>query len=213
MEQNGGDGGLQFVLDNRRLILGFGLLIVLCGGFFVLGFVEGKRQGGQVPGVAGNPDAPPLSEAATPRIPGAGSASAPDDKTVRERLDWYNQVGAAPGGTNREKAPAPGAGGPEAAAADARGDSPSGARARPSAAPPGGSASYTVQVGAFRQRKEAEAKAAMLKARGYEYTIEPPSSPDQLFLLKVGRFASRAEAVALQLKLRRDGFPTFVKSN
>jgi len=31
--------------------------------------------------------------------------------------------------------------------------------------------------------------------------------------LKVGRFDSRASAVATQLKLKRDGFSSFIKTN
>ena len=68
-------------------------------------------------------------------------------------------------------------------------------------------------MGAFRQRREAEAKAAALKARNYDYVIEPTEGSEPLFMLKVGRFESRAEAVATQLRLKRDGFSTFIKTN
>ena len=211
MDQNNDDAGLQFVLDNRRLILGFGMLVVLCGGFFVLGFVEGRRQcagsstaatvqsGVPTAGVAN------LSPAGNPEPEGA---KAPDDKAVQERMDWYSQVGSA-SRAKREAPPREGAPKPAGAAAQAGAVPKQAVGATPSS----GATSYTVQVGAFRQRKEAEAKAAVLKAKGYEYSIDAPKSPDQLYLLKVGRFASRAEAVSLQLRLRRDGFSTFIKTN
>jgi cell division protein FtsN len=72
---------------------------------------------------------------------------------------------------------------------------------------------YSVQVGAFRQRREAEAKATALRERNYEYVIEPTEGAEPLFLLKVGRYESRAEAVAMGLRLKRDGFSTFIKTN
>ena len=52
----------------------------------------------------------------------------------------------------------------------------------------------------------------MLKSKGYESTIEP-SIPRSLYHLKVGRFDSRAEAAAMELKLKRDGFSTLIKKN
>ena len=41
------DSGYELVLDNRRLIIAFAVLILFCGCFFVVGFMEGKRQGFQ----------------------------------------------------------------------------------------------------------------------------------------------------------------------
>jgi cell division protein FtsN len=73
--------------------------------------------------------------------------------------------------------------------------------------------SYSVQVGAYRQKHEAEIKAQSLKSKGFEFRIEPPSSPGQLYLLKVGKYASRADAVAMQIRLKQSGFACFIKTN
>lgn len=216
MEQDNDDAGLQFVLDNRRLIVGFGLLVALCGGFFVLGFVEGRRQAGSVQEVAVPPIGTvthPASAPVTADTRSAKGVTGPDDKTVREHLDWYSQVGGASGAKDkgREASPSEGARtstGQTAPAANHR-ETP----AQPVTAAAQRNVTYTVQVGAFRQRKEAEAKAAMLKEKGYDFVIEPPAAGDQLYLLKVGRFSSRADAVGLQLRLRKDGFSTFIKTN
>ena len=72
---------------------------------------------------------------------------------------------------------------------------------------------YSVQVGAFRQKHEAEIKAQSLKSKGFDYRIESPHPPEQLYLLKVGNFGSRAQAIALQLRLKNSGFACFVKAN
>jgi cell division protein FtsN len=50
----------------------------------------------------------------------------------------------------------------------------------------------------------------VLKSKGYEFTIEP-SSTQELYQVKVGRFDSRDEAAAMELKLKRDGFSTLIK--
>jgi cell division protein FtsN len=85
---------------------------------------------------------------------------------------------------------------------------------KPSATPAASAASsYTVQVGAFRQRQQAEAKAQQLKAKGFDGRIEPPQSAEDLYLLKVGKFKTRTEAVAVQLQLKKSGFASFIKTN
>ena len=77
-----------------------------------------------------------------------------------------------------------------------------------------GPVTYSVQVGAFRVRREAETKGKMLKAKGFECRIDLPETPDDLYLVKVGRFSSRAEAKAMQLRLKKSGENNaFIKAN
>ena len=47
MMDDASESGLELVLDNRKIVIGFVLLIFICGCFFVIGFIEGKRQGFQ----------------------------------------------------------------------------------------------------------------------------------------------------------------------
>ncbi len=197
MDHHAADAGAQFVLDNRKLIVGFALLIVLCGTFFVIGFMEGKRQG--IQRAKEQIQTTPANESATADLNPAvqdktvKTESKPlADKSVREQLDWYKSV------NKREETKANGAPAP---------------RKKPVERQAAQKASYTVQVGAFKLRREAETKAAALKAAGYEYVIEPGGKDEPLFLLKVGKFESRAEAVAMQLRLKKDGFSTFIKAN
>ena len=228
MDHHTGDTGAQFVFDNQKLIVGFALLIVLCGTFFAIGFMEGKRQGIQrakeqfPPGPLNTPAASDQAAVAPDRSVSPDAKALPE-KSVREQLEWYKSV------NQREEA---GTAAPAVArksgelAADKSASSnaakstpphttsaktPEAAHQIRAGSPP--KTTYTVQVGAFKQRREAETKAATLKDRGYEYAIEPSGSPEPLFLLKVGRFGSRAEAVAMQLKLKKDGFATFIKTN
>lgn len=218
------DRGLEFVLDNRKLIIGFFVLIAVCGAFFVIGFVEGKRQ---VVGMeakvtpAAASEAPQQSGAAA--VPAAAApAKPPEDHAVKDQLDWYKRVNK-PGEATKGIEPAP-----EPVKTVVQ-TAPAAAASRPPAketepvkkekekpAPAKAAVqktTYSVQVGAFRQRQEAETRAATLKSKGYESVIEAPVPPNSLFLLKVGKFNSRADAVATQLKLKKDGVGSFIKTN
>ncbi len=222
MDHPPADAGAQFVLDNRKLIVGFALLIVLCGTFFVIGFMEGKRQGVQrareqlQANPATNNAVADMNAGAPDRV-AKTDAKPLEDKSVREQLDWYKNVSkrdeAGNNGTSgsRKKGEAPPAKASSAPSASSGGKT---APARDVHRTEPQKPSYTVQVGAFRLRREAETKAAALKAAGYDYVIEPTGSSEKpLFLLKVGKFESRAAAVAMQLKLKKAGFATFIKTN
>lgn len=217
MAESSGESGSEFVLDNRKLIIGFMLLIVICGAFFVVGFMEGKHQAVQA--LAGRPLSVPAvtpSEAATRA--GATSPTAPvkngpaDDRSVREQLDWYKTVQGGDAATRTATEPSKSANGgpiqPESVTRPPAGTKKPAAGAKVSSGAP----AYTIQVGAFHQRHEAESKAEALKSRGYTFVIEPPSTPEGLFLVKVGTFNSRADAVAVERRLRKDGFSCFIKT-
>ena len=72
--------------------------------------------------------------------------------------------------------------------------------------PHSGPVAYSVQVGAFREKRQCEIKAQMLRSKGFESRIDPPQNSEDLYLLKVGTFHSRAEAVAMQLQLKKAAF-------
>ena len=215
MTEQVSDSGVEVVLDNRKLVVAFLVLIAICGCFYVIGFIEGKRQGYQ--------EGMQLSaEAAGKNLPAAQQAAVtetsetnPPPVTVREsvqeqRLDWYKSV-------NRRAAEVittPSIIAPRGAEEPAAQAPPPAEKPKASiASQPTGSVTYTVQVGAFRQRSEAEIKARMLQAKGFDCRIEPPESAGQLYLVKVGKFKSRAEAVAMQLRLKKSGFDSFIKTN
>ena len=207
------DRGLEFVLDNGKLIVGFFVLITVCGLFFVIGFVEGKRQAvGLEAKVLPSQVVQPQQAAAAPSS--SPAAKADEERSVREQLDWYRRVNKDAEATKGlEPAPEPvkTVVQPSAPAPTARESVP-----KPKTAPPKAAAAkqtYSVQVGAFRQRHEAEAKASVLKSRGYEYVIESPAASGSLFLLKVGKFNSKADAAAMQLRLKKDGVGSFIKTN
>lgn len=227
MSDHSSESVSQLVLDNRKLIIGFALLIVLCGSFFVIGFMEGKRQGQLHAGERTTDNQMARKDSSlqqyeakpAPTLPGANPV---ENKDVREKLEWYGSVSKpgeigvkglepvkpaspAPLPARKTESPAFTAAGSVSARAEPKSKPPSAAHAT--------AVTYSVQVGAFRQRKEAETKAAVLQSKNYHSIIEPSGEPSGFFLLKVGKYESRADAVAMQNRLKKDGFTTFIKTN
>jgi len=67
----------------------------------------------------------------------------------------------------------------------------------------------SVQVGSFKNHRNAEKLSAKLKGIGYESYVEIPlATGDKLYRVKIGRFKSRGEADSAAVKLNRDGYRT-----
>ncbi len=218
MDPKSAESGTEFVLDNRRLILGFLLLIVICGGFFVIGFVEGKRQVTQT-ATHGLAPVSPTTAAGSPAAPGTAASAMPsksaqsEDRSVRDQLDWYKNVQSSAKDVGKGLDAAVGTNAtPLAPKRTPSAQSPSVKSANPGSAASAAKNVYAVQVGAFKQKHEAESTMQALSAKGYACSIELPKTADDLYLVKVGKFNSRADAVAMQRRLQKDGFRCFVKS-
>jgi len=182
MKENEMESGFELVLDNRRLIAAFAVLIVICGAFFVLGYATGKRQGGiaAVDSLSSTGSSGDLASTTE-----TGEAIAGDET---EDLQWYQSA------NNGRKEPI--------------GVSPaksSGTTAR-SAAGSSGSISYSIQLGAFSTRQRAKDLADEVQSKGFESIMEGPEGSKRLYTVKVGRFKSREEGSLVQLDLIKNGY-------
>jgi cell division protein FtsN len=211
---NEAESGLELVLDNRKLIIVFGLLIAICVCAFVLGFIEGKRQGFQEGSQASGESLPKamsettLAETAKPAQENEETAS-PKPDPADQPLDWYKNISRR-GGTSE---PAQPAAEPRAPAASSPMPAPvTAAKPKPKATAER-VVTYSVQVGAFKEKRQLDVRAQMLREKGFDVRTESPQVPGDLYLLKVGKFRSRAEAVAAQLRLKKIGFASFIKTN
>jgi len=235
MVDRNADAGHELVLDNRKLILVFAVLIVTWGIFFVLGYKTGKEQGYQEgTQVAAESASKNKSENLQAKAvePGNESAVAKPDSATPEgqQLDWYKNINRRDGEpeakpknippAKEEKPQAPETPVAKEPAKPAATETakkppvvPESKPKAPAIAEPSKPVTYSVQVGAFRVRREVETKAKELQAKNFDCRIESPQTPDQLYLLKVGRFNSRSEAVAMQLRLKKNGFTSFIKTN
>ena len=232
------DSGYELILDNRKLIITFIVLVISWGSCFVLGFMEGKRQGYQAGAQTATETAstPSQEESLKPTDPQSAGmdseAKSKKEDTEAKPLNWYKDVSgrgekpeiasmpdapkSAPKAAETRKPAEPATKAPAEPAPKAAVPKPAVEPARKTPAAPAASASssYSVQVGAFRQRQQAEVKAQLLKSKGIESRIEPPKSPEDLYRLKVGPYKTRAEAVAMQIRLKKSGFgASFIAAN
>jgi len=71
--------------------------------------------------------------------------------------------------------------------------------------PAGASKAYTVQAGAFRNRKDAEKLKHKLEAKGYRVSIkkEPDANGEVFYKVKTGEFEQKKKASLLALKLKK----------
>jgi cell division septation protein DedD len=68
---------------------------------------------------------------------------------------------------------------------------------------------FSVQVGSFNSRKNAERLNRKLSAKGYKSRMEIPiGGTDRMYRVKIGRFSSRPEAEAAAAALKEDGYKT-----
>jgi cell division septation protein DedD len=72
---------------------------------------------------------------------------------------------------------------------------------------------YSVQVVALRQKSHVKRIAQTLSKKGFSCTIAQRVKPRQLFILKVGKYPSYAEAVAARLRLNKQGFSSRITTN
>jgi tetratricopeptide (TPR) repeat protein len=78
----------------------------------------------------------------------------------------------------------------------------------------GGSGIYSVQVGSFKNSRNAERMVKELANSGYESYIEPPSvSGGNLYRVKAGKCGSKEDAESLAAKLRKAGYSIKICSN
>jgi cell division protein FtsN len=80
---------------------------------------------------------------------------------------------------------------------------------------PAALATFTIQVGAFKDRASAESVVERLKKKGFSAYVVAPEGPDGgLFNVRVGSYPARADAERIQAKLRdEEKFKPFIVRN
>jgi len=129
----------------------------------------------------------PSTQAPPPKAPPVKEGPAPDTKkTTKASPEPKKAVSQAP--TKPASKPA----------ASPKGDAPE----KPTASTP---ASFTIQVGAFRDKATADAVVARLKAKGFPAYVATPDAVDSgLFHVRVGSYPSRPDAEKVEARLRDD---------
>ncbi len=75
--------------------------------------------------------------------------------------------------------------------------------------------SFTIQVGAFKDKATADSMVTRLKSKGFAaYLVAPESEGSALFNVRVGSYPARADAERVQAKLRdQEKFKPFIVKN
>lgn len=80
--------------------------------------------------------------------------------------------------------------------------------------PKGESAGFiSVQVGSFKNKRNAERVADKLSRQGFVSYVEIPQGSDRLYRVKAGKFQSSRDAEALAVKLKAKGYRTKICSD
>jgi cell division septation protein DedD len=87
--------------------------------------------------------------------------------------------------------------------------------AKPSPSPPAaGVASFTIQVGAFKDKTTADSVVARLKDKGFAAYVVSPDGGEGLYNVRVGSYPARADAERIQTRLRdEEKFKPFIVRN
>jgi cell division septation protein DedD len=225
------DGFHEIQLNGKQLVFLFMATTVVAVVIFLSGVMVGRgvrsERGAFVASEATSTPAPAVPEAvAAPSTafqaaaPAAAPGAAPPAPApATDELSYYNklQADAAPPESlnppaEEPAAAAPAAGekpGPGRQAAKTRTGAEAAAKAAPApdateGEPPG--PGLKLQVAAFKDRAEADALAARLKAKGYPaYVASPaPGSAVQMFRVRVGKFKTRRERDDVGRRLEKE---------
>jgi cell division protein FtsN len=185
--------------------LGIAAIVVL-GLTFTAG-VQVGRQWSRHALHAPAPEGDKTEKKATTRKSGLVEADPASVRPAPEKLTFYQTLTAplGPAPSYAKPGPAGKAGG--AAAPAAPGAAATGA---PAAAP-----SWTVQVGVFKTRQQADTVQRDLRAAGFEASVTPTAAEGEArFRVRVGSFAAKAEAQRVADRVRAErSLPTYVTSN
>ena len=192
------EGEYELILDNKKLLSIFFVVVVLLGVGFTLGFVLGRSSGPGMGEPVADKAAPKQAEpaasapsltASTKPEPSPSTAAPPVTETVPPR----STEPATPKATEKEPAPEPVAAKPkkEAAAAPYR-----------TGTPPAGST--FIQVASV-SRSDAEMEATTLAEKGYPTWVAAGDKED-VFRVLVGPFSDTAGLSKAKASLEQLGF-------
>jgi cell division septation protein DedD len=167
------------------------------------GLERPKAAAGQAAAPAAKPTAPPptlrTASATPPTLAAAKRAPATAEKAGPASEKSATETGGArpePAVKTPAKAPPPQPSAP--------------AKAEPVA--PKAEPSFTIQVGAFKDRATADGVVTRLKGKGFAaYILSPDGSDPGLFVVRVGHYAARADAERAEARLRdQEKFKPFI---
>jgi cell division septation protein DedD len=194
----------ELTLGSGTLLAAFFGLVLLCGLCFGLGYAVGHRSA---------ENSVQESTSAIPALPVAGSIAKPSAHTQAPAAPAPDASGSdqpvAPAGASNEAVAEtqPATNPPPAAQGAPSAQPAAGANVRPAVA---SAVQFMVQIAAVSNPEDAQVLTAALRKRGYLVTVRRDPA-DNLIHVRIGPFASQAEANSWSMKLLNDGYNAIVQ--
>ena len=201
----------EIQLSNKQLVFYF-----MAGATgLILSFLAGVMVGRGVDANAGEVQAAravPVQEEKVVAEEPPKPAPAAEDLTYAQRLEGDKQDDAlekakpVSGSAPKSAKPVPGVAPPALHPAARPGPAPK------AVAPTAGT--FTIQVGAFKDKASADSVVSRLKSKGFAAYVVSPGATEGLFNVRVGSFVGRADAEHVQVRLRdEEKFKPFIVKN
>jgi DedD protein len=185
----------EITLGTGRMLILFFTVVLVCAGFFSIGFSLGRRTtmaafNGPLGGASG------MQSTARPSAGKDAPKPAPQPSNPEEKSASSNNAGTstAPSGSQSQTTPSSGSAAPST----------------PENSPPvaGG---YFVQVAAVSREEDADALVEALKKKQYPAFAANNSANDKYYHIQVGPYADFKDADAMRARLIADGYNPIVK--
>lgn len=207
----------EISLGTGKLLGLFFGLVVLCAGFFGVGYMIGKNSGTPL---AASTDATATTETNGAPKPSPASGAAPQPKaqdcTTSGNCDQQQSNGSdltfyktvEEKNLNSQLVTPPASPAPSSRQAEQRSSAPAPEIAKGGSAANG---SYVVQVAAVSKQQDADALVAALRKKQYPVFVISNPPNDKLFHVQAGPFADFKEAESVRTRLINDGYSPILK--
>ena len=189
-------------LTGKQLVFWFMTALAVLVATFLLGVSVGRGvRANNADTVVDLPDAPPTGVSGSP-------TPSPTDLTFHDMLTTPKSAtpSPTPDAPPAAGAPATKAGKPDPAPPKPAATPTPAPKSSPATSPVPGA--WTLQVGGYKSKENADKQMALLKSKGYPAFVMTNTAG--LYNVRVGQFASRAEAVAMQRKLESEGTKSLI---
>lgn len=189
----------EITLGTGRMLMLFFALVVICAGFFAIGFSLGRKTS---MGGAGSVLAAQGGSPSSVVRPSAGKNTQPQPAAASDNFTFYKAVEQKTADTKLST--------PESQPKSSNPDETPNADQNPTAAPPATNA-YYVQVAAVTRQEDADALVEALKKKQYPAFSANNPTVDKYFRVQVGPYADIKDAELTRSHLVADGYNPILK--
>jgi cell division septation protein DedD len=193
----------EITLGTGRMLALFFALVVICAGFFAIGFSLGHKTN-----ALGSSNVMAAQSGAPSSVvrPSAGKNNPPSPAPASGDFSFYNAVGQKNADT---KLASPAAQAQPAASSSTEPPKAEGDSSTAAAAPPANA--YYVQVAAVTRQEDADALVEALKKKQYPAFSNNNPAVDKYFRVQVGPYADIKDAELTRGRLIADGYNPILK--